>query len=235
MRVFLFVHTLQTYYFARVPRRDAMVGFFLHTHQQASECNEKGSQSLVRVAVRQCDGEDTMDADHGQAQRIIALVAKIRIITIALRRALPEIKLKRTNTTLDLSQKAIYEESRLAVALLVKIFHILQVVGLTYQRELKNSNIGGRAIRVEEDIFMLGREMHGPAGSPLTAYHVRDSAGYLGIHCCHLFAMYRGTISWVKIFVRQLLRHHGFLSQEKLPVSYSQHQKGRHHHWRMSL
>ncbi|MCV5062728.1 hypothetical protein OFM35_30065, partial [Escherichia coli] len=49
---------------------------------------------------------DTVEGNHVQAQRETDRVAKIRIITIVLRRALSEIKLKRTDTTLDLSQKA---------------------------------------------------------------------------------------------------------------------------------
>jgi hypothetical protein len=44
--------------------------------------------------------------DHGQAQRIVRRETKIRLITILLRRVISEIKLKRTDTTLDLSQKA---------------------------------------------------------------------------------------------------------------------------------
>ena len=47
-----------------------------------------------------------MEDDHGQAQREVLLVTKIGIITILLRRVVSEIKLKRTDTTLDLSQKA---------------------------------------------------------------------------------------------------------------------------------
>jgi len=44
--------------------------------------------------------------DHGQAQREVLRRTKISIITILLRRVVSEIKLKRTDTTLDLSQKA---------------------------------------------------------------------------------------------------------------------------------
>ena len=44
-----------------------------------------------------------MEVDHGQAQRAVLPKTKIRIITIVLRRVLSEIKLKRTDTTLDLS------------------------------------------------------------------------------------------------------------------------------------
>ena len=47
-----------------------------------------------------------MENYHGQAQRAVSPETKIRIITIVLRRVLSEIKLKRTDTTLDLSQKA---------------------------------------------------------------------------------------------------------------------------------
>jgi hypothetical protein len=61
---------------------------------------------VVRVAGRQCNTQDTVEDDHGQAQREVDRGTKISIITNVLRRALPEIKLKRTDTTLDLSQKA---------------------------------------------------------------------------------------------------------------------------------
>ena len=60
----------------------------------------------VRVAWRQCNTRDTVEDDHEQAQREVDRSPKIRIITIVLRRVLSEIKLKRTDTTLDLSQKA---------------------------------------------------------------------------------------------------------------------------------
>ena len=63
-------------------------------------------KSEVRVAWRQCNTRDTVADDHEQAQREVSRVIKIRIITIVLRRVLSEIKLKRTDTTLDLSQKA---------------------------------------------------------------------------------------------------------------------------------
>ena len=59
-----------------------------------------------RVTWRQCNTRDTVVDDHGQAQREVRRVPKISIITILLRRAVSEIKLKRTDTTLDLSQKA---------------------------------------------------------------------------------------------------------------------------------
>ena len=63
-------------------------------------------KTKVRVAWRQCNTRDTVADDHGQAQREVRRVTKIRLITILLRRAVSEIKLKRTDTTLDLSQKA---------------------------------------------------------------------------------------------------------------------------------
>ena len=47
-----------------------------------------------------------MADNHGQAQREVRRETKIGIITILLRRVVSEIKLKRTDTTLDLSQKA---------------------------------------------------------------------------------------------------------------------------------
>jgi len=59
-----------------------------------------------RVTWRQCNTRDTVADDHGQAQREVRRRPKISIITILLRRAVSEIKLKRTDTTLDLSQKA---------------------------------------------------------------------------------------------------------------------------------
>ncbi|KAK0715553.1 hypothetical protein B0H67DRAFT_580976, partial [Lasiosphaeris hirsuta] len=60
----------------------------------------------VRVAWRQCKTRDTVKDDHGQAQREVLRGTKISIIKILLRRVVSEIKLKRTDTTLDLSQKA---------------------------------------------------------------------------------------------------------------------------------
>ena len=47
-----------------------------------------------------------MEVDHEQAQRDVLRETKIGIIKILLRRVVSEIKLKRTDTTLDLSQKA---------------------------------------------------------------------------------------------------------------------------------
>jgi hypothetical protein len=47
-----------------------------------------------------------VEDDHGQAQREVDRGTKISIITILLRRAVSEIKLKRTDTTLDLSLSA---------------------------------------------------------------------------------------------------------------------------------
>jgi len=43
-----------------------------------------------------------VEVGHGQAQRAILRGTKIGIITILLRRVVSEIKLKRTDTTLDL-------------------------------------------------------------------------------------------------------------------------------------
>src|SRR6516225_5473312 len=57
----------------------------------------------LRVAWRQCNTRDTVEVNHGQAQREVLPGTKIRIITILLRRAVLAIKLKRTDTTLDLS------------------------------------------------------------------------------------------------------------------------------------
>ena len=46
-----------------------------------------------------------MEDDHGQAQREVRRRAKISIINNLVRRPVSEIKLIRTDTTLDLSQK----------------------------------------------------------------------------------------------------------------------------------
>ena len=54
-----------------------------------------------------------MRSSHAQAQRTSPRLTKIRIILILLRRVVSEIKLKRTDTTLDLSQKLL-KEMRLA-------------------------------------------------------------------------------------------------------------------------
>jgi hypothetical protein len=63
------------------------------------------TRGRVRVARRQCNTGDTvggiMCKHRGNHPK-----PKIRIITIGLLRDLSEIKLKRTDTTLDLSQKA---------------------------------------------------------------------------------------------------------------------------------
>jgi len=63
-------------------------------------------KKMFRVAWRQCNTRDTVEDDHGQAQRKVYRGKKISIIKILLRRVVSEIKLKRTDTTLDLSQKA---------------------------------------------------------------------------------------------------------------------------------
>ena len=76
--------------------------FFLASRAKAQEYNEK----KVRVAWRQCNTRDTVEDDHRQAQREVLRRPKIRIIKILLRRVVSEIKLKRTDTTLVLSQKA---------------------------------------------------------------------------------------------------------------------------------
>ena len=77
-----------------------------------------------------------MRVDHGQAQRTVPPQTKIRIITILLRRVVSEIKLKRTDTTLDLSQKAITRVSKTPSKALS------MGVVLTYQRELKKKEKG---------------------------------------------------------------------------------------------
>src|SRR4051812_48520657 len=70
----------------------------------AWESNEK--KVGFRIAWRQCNTRDTVEDDHGQAQRKFYRGTKISIIKILLRRVVSEIKLKKTDNTLDLSQKA---------------------------------------------------------------------------------------------------------------------------------
>ncbi|KAK1827859.1 hypothetical protein QBC39DRAFT_360699, partial [Podospora conica] len=60
---------------------------------------------MVRITWRQCNTRDTVADDHGQAQREVHRGAKISIINNLVRRPVSEIKLIRTDTTLDLSQK----------------------------------------------------------------------------------------------------------------------------------
>ena len=67
----------------------------------------------VRIGWRQCNTSDTVRSSHTQAQRTSPRLTKIRIILILLRRVVSEIKLKRTDTTLDLSQKLL-KDMRLA-------------------------------------------------------------------------------------------------------------------------
>jgi len=63
-------------------------------------------KSEVRVRRRQCKANDTVSIMHAQAQRHRQRDPKMRIINVLSRRTISEIKLKRTDTTLDLSQKA---------------------------------------------------------------------------------------------------------------------------------
>ena len=80
--------------------RPRTMPFFFASPAAARDCNEK-----VRVAWRQCDTRDTVTNDHGQAQREVRRETKISIINNLVRRPVSEIKLIRTDTTLDLSQK----------------------------------------------------------------------------------------------------------------------------------
>jgi len=77
-----------------------------HLEQKPKLAMKKNSSKMFRVAWRQCNTRDTVEDDHGQAQRKVHLGTKISIIKILSRRIVSEIKLKRTDTTLDLSQKA---------------------------------------------------------------------------------------------------------------------------------
>jgi len=77
-----------------------------HLEQKPKLAMKKNSSKMFRVAWRQCNTRDTVEDHHGQAQRKVHLGTKISIIKILSRRIVSEIKLKRTDTTLDLSQKA---------------------------------------------------------------------------------------------------------------------------------
>ena len=77
------------------------ITFLPRISSKAQDCNEKS----VRIAWRQCNTRDTVADDHGQAQREVHRGTKISIINNLVRRPVSEIKLIRTDTTLDLSQK----------------------------------------------------------------------------------------------------------------------------------
>jgi hypothetical protein len=76
---------------------------FPRSSRKADGSDEK---VLVRVRRRQCKANDTVPMMHAQAQRHLRRDPKMRIINVLSRRTISEIKLKRTDTTLDLSQKA---------------------------------------------------------------------------------------------------------------------------------
>jgi hypothetical protein len=80
------------------------VRFFLGSWGKPKRAMKKERKG--RVAWRQCSTRDTVEGNHGQAQREALPETKIRLITMLVRRPVSEIKLKRTDTTLDLSQKA---------------------------------------------------------------------------------------------------------------------------------
>jgi hypothetical protein len=75
-----------------------------HIPRRAGDCNEK---KRFRVSLAVVLGKGHNGCDHGQAQRMHSLNPKMRIILDDSNRNLSEIKLKRTDTTLDLSQKAV--------------------------------------------------------------------------------------------------------------------------------
>jgi hypothetical protein len=72
---------------------------------QPEQSPESAMKKEVRITWRQCNTRDTVADDHGQAQREVHREAKISIINNLVRRPVSEIKLIRTDTTLDLSQK----------------------------------------------------------------------------------------------------------------------------------
>src|SRR6187431_527253 len=79
-----------------------------HIPSHARDCNEK----VIRVVWRQCDTRDTVENNHGQAQREVHRRTKISIINNPVNRLVSEIKLIKTDTTLDLSRKAEIAEEK---------------------------------------------------------------------------------------------------------------------------
>jgi hypothetical protein len=82
---------------------------------------------VLRVRRRQCKANDTVPMMRAQAQRHLRRDPKMRIINVLSSRTISEIKLKRTDTTLDLSQKAKLEN------ILAKEFKCRGCVGFSHR------------------------------------------------------------------------------------------------------
>lgn len=78
-----------------------------HCARQIND-DEKGMKN-VRISRWQCKTSDTVPETHcASTEGFDRRNPKMRIINVSFRRMISEIKLKRTDTTLDLSQKALF-------------------------------------------------------------------------------------------------------------------------------
>ena len=102
-----------------------------------------------------------MDVDHGQAQREDIRGTKISIITILLRRAVSEIKLKRTDTTLDLSQKAKRAKEK---------------------KEKKNSEKEGRWADIYRFVLVVCARLQTSSAPPTTTSGLCTPANFMEAH-----------------------------------------------------
>ena len=66
----------------------------------------------IRVSQKECKVWRHSARDHEQAQRVRRRVAKMKLTIVGLRRAIQRVNVVRTDTTLDLSQKATIERER---------------------------------------------------------------------------------------------------------------------------
>ena len=93
----------------------------------------RNADEKVRVTRRQCKAKDTVRF-HMASQRWKTRIPKMDLINVLSRRIISEIKLKRTDTTLDLSQKAYKTIS------VCQRRHVWGV-GADVQRELKKEKL----------------------------------------------------------------------------------------------
>jgi hypothetical protein len=74
---------------------------------QGLDENQDNDERGVCITGQQCKAPDTVPETHcASTERFNQLDPKMRIINVLFLRTISEIKLKRTDTTLDLSQKA---------------------------------------------------------------------------------------------------------------------------------
>jgi len=86
---------------------------------------------VFRVRRRQCKANDTVPMMRAQAQRHLRRDPKMGIINVLSSRTISEIKLKRTDTTLDLSQKAKLKD------ILAKVFKGRVCFGFTHRAKFQ--------------------------------------------------------------------------------------------------